>query len=399
MRAMRAHSRPMLSVEVVGARNLESHASVDAYCVVQLCPARAGYGHSDRDGSGDGEAPSLSRALRSATIPATASPAWRFAAEFVAPESPAQARVVVTLFNEKDFFFDMFPKTPNGIPGDDVDLQPDAGPRLSEGCILDAFSGPGEGFASGLYGDMHENPALQKRRQPKKLSDDAVTAGSDSDDVLTHSEDDEDEYESPSPLSACLAAEGGLIEGEDGAHETKEGCGTYKSNDAAIGTAEINTALLCRSSRMATDGWYLLRGVSSGEVRVRTIWLDDGRESLTRKEREALFAQHLATDAPMRDQYGFAIPEQSRKEWAHLRSYHDCRERRRVEEWTAEFGDEFPDVIPLEERSGSHSRVYDTLVQLSRQGIPRFWRQRVYMSVSGERHCISYCIACCETSL
>lgn len=388
----------MLSVEVVGARNLESHASVDAYCVVQLCPARAGTGHSEGDGQGDGDAPSLSRAFRSATIPATASPAWRFAAEFVAPETPAQARLVVTLFNEKNFFFDMFPKTPNGLPGDDdVDLQPDAGPRLSEGCILDAFSGPGEGFAGGLYGDMHDDPAMEKRQQSKKLSDDAVTAGSDSEDVLTHSEDDEDEYESPSPLSACLAAGGGLVEGEDGAHETKEGCGTYKSDDAAIGTAEINTALLCRSSRVATDGWYLLRGVSSGEVRVRTLWLDDGRESLTRKEREALFAQHLATGAPMRDQYGFAIPEQSRKEWTHLRSYHDCRERRRVEEWTAEFGDEFPDGITRRERSGPQ---YDTLVQLSRQGIPRSWRQRVYMSVSGERHCISCnCIPCCKAGV
>lgn len=390
---MRAQSRRTLCVEVVGARNLESHASVDAYCVVQLCPARAS--DSRHESPEHEDAPSLSRAFRSPTITATANPAWRFAAEFVSPEAPAQARLSVKLFSEKNFFFDMFPKTPNGIPDVDVD-QPDASPRLSEGYILDAFSGPSAGLTSDLYVDKREDPALRKRRRPKKLSDDFATAGSDSDDVLTHSEDDEDEYEeSPSPVSGSLTDEGDLHRSDDGAYESKEACVPYRSDDAAIGTVEINAALLCRPSRAATDGWYLLRGVNSGEVRVRTIWLDDCRESLTRKEREALFAQHLPIDVPMRDQYGFAIPEQSRKEWAHLRSYHDCRERRRVEEWTAEFGDEFPDVIPREERCESRSRVYDKVLQLTRGGIPRFWRQRVYMSVSGEwpthYDCVRYC--------
>lgn len=375
--------RRSLCVEVVGARNLESHQSVDAYCVLQLRPSRRPGG----DGPAlDAPAPSLSRAFRSPTITASADPAWRFAAEFLAPEQPSLARLSVKLFNEKHFFFDMFPRTPNGVPGAD---QADAA-RDGESYILDAFSGPGAEAVSSCYVAMRPEVTLSRRRAPKKLSDDLATAGSESDDVLTHSEDDDDEDDgdfdaSTSPLSSSITDDVDPHEHDEIQDESKDACDEYKSDDESIGAVEINMALLCKPSRVATDAWYTLRGVNSGEVRIRTIWTDGRMKPLASAEREALFAQYITGDSSMRDQYGFAIPNQSRRLWAHLKSYNDCRERRRVDEWRNEFSDQLPDVIPRDEVNSSLSSTYTKVLQLARGGIPRYWRERVYMSVSGKQ--------------
>ncbi|DBA02878.1 TPA: hypothetical protein N0F65_005905 [Lagenidium giganteum] len=261
--------RKRLWVEVVGARNLESRQAIDAYCVVRVGCGRHSVG-----------------CQRSLTIPSTLHPTWEFAAEFDLPAGRHSAgdRVCIQVFNEKNFFFDMFPGN-------------------SSIC-----SGSGS------------------------ASSDATDAGNEA-----------------------------------------EGEGT----DEALGSVEISLGALCSRSRAATDRWYLLKGVRSGEIRVRTIVEAlgvDGSQLAHRTKREAMLERHIYSH-PMRDHYGFKIPEHTAREWAHLKTYDECREERRVAEWETQFGVEF---------FASACKVENATVRrLARAGIPRHWRERVYMNVSG----------------
>ncbi|POM66630.1 Hypothetical protein PHPALM_17474, partial [Phytophthora palmivora] len=96
-----------LCVEVVGARNLESPQSVDAYCVVGLCDVKPKKARGRRRLS-------ASPSFRSSTVTASNNPIWGHVAEFVVPSRPASVRLRVQIFSEKNFFFDMFPSSSSG---------------------------------------------------------------------------------------------------------------------------------------------------------------------------------------------------------------------------------------------------------------------------------------------
>lgn len=336
---MRGECRRTLSVEVVGARGVARREAEDAYCELQL---------------------GASLALRSPSVAASARPVWRFAAEFATPAEPERVRLRVQIRSEKVFFFDMFPKTPNGLPNG----LPAAAAEANEPMLDVAF----------VTSDCHAMKA-------------EATAGSDSDGGRTHSEDEDEFDESPSPLGSLPPDE------EEDAEDAKvykpveskvEFAAASPGEEEPIGTVEINAGLLCDPARTVTDAWYPLMGENSaGQVRIRTIWLEDNRVSLSDTEREAIFEQHISRMPIMRDHYGFAVPEAARRQWFHLRSYEECRERQRVEQWVAEFGDHFPDIVARDERLEPRSRRYKRVVRLARDGIPRSWRQQVYMSVSG----------------
>ncbi|TYZ64849.1 hypothetical protein PybrP1_008153 [[Pythium] brassicae (nom. inval.)] len=317
--------RKRLWVEVVGARNLESSHALDAYCVLQVVPAL------DVDANAD-------------------------------------ANVLVQLFNEKNFFFDMFPASSDSLSS-------------RKQSVDDSSSCESRAGSTGSEDELETEAPV---------AIDSTLA------LETDSEDDEDGREcdrDPAQKVYCalqIAQSATPPATPPAAAPVEQDVDT---TDEPLGFLELNVARYCKPTRTATDAWYRLRGTRSGEVRVRTLCLDsrlDGKAaqltetaptepSSAAAAREALFRSHLY-DVAMRDHYGFAIPESAQAEWAHLRSYEDCREQRRMSDWEQAFGAEFF-FLP----SSASMPASPMVRQLARAGVPRSWRERVYMTVSGAR--------------
>ncbi|KAH7479358.1 Growth hormone-regulated TBC protein 1 [Phytophthora ramorum] len=334
-----------LCVEVVGARNLESSQSVDAYCVVTLCDVKP----RKRHGS---VRLAASPSFRSPTVAASNCPTWSYAAEFVVPARPASVRLRVQIFSEKNFFFDMFPSSSSSSLSDEDDVA-----RRTDQAASEQERKVGLGAAK---------PNI------------VVTGGkgihdSDSDDVVTLSEeeDEEDEFSGEEDVWPVIE-EHSLVAAES-------------IEDEMLGFVEINSSLLSKPARVVTDSWYSLGGTRSGEVRIRTIWYERAKRALTAQDRETLFNEHLRRSVAksMSDFYGFTIPESAREDWVHLRSYQDCREERRVEDWTRLYGTQFPERLRRCSYKEKDTEEKALLVELARAGIPRHLRERAYMNLSG----------------
>ncbi|KAG1700165.1 hypothetical protein DVH05_011974 [Phytophthora capsici] len=326
-----------LCVEVLGARNLESPQSVDAYCVVGLCDVKPKKTRGRQ---------AASPCFRSSTVTASNSPAWGHVVEFLVPNKPTNVRLRVQIFSEKNFFFDMFPSSSSSSTSEEE----------------------ASGKDTSQTGKEHRKTAA-----PKPLIDVNGWKGihdSDSDDVVTLSEEeDEDESEL-------------LDDGDVRPMITEDSTG---SDDEMLGVVEINSALLCKPSRAVTDSWYSLGGTRTGEVRIRTIWYERAKRSLTAQDREMLFEEHVSHSVakPMNDFYGFAIPELAREDWVHLRSYQDCREERRVEDWTKLYDTQFSERLRRCSFKEKDTGEKTLLMQFARAGIPRHLRERAYMNLSG----------------
>ncbi|EGZ28470.1 hypothetical protein PHYSODRAFT_467548 [Phytophthora sojae] len=338
--------RKRLCVEVVGARNLESPQSVDAYCVVGLCDVKPRKGARSRLAA----YPSF----RSSTVTDSSSPTWAHVAEFVVPARPSSVRLRVQLFSEKNFFFDMFPSSSTGSLSDE------------------------EGGEKGA--DLAGNAGKEQKKAAVVVKPKLVVTGwkgihdSDSDDVVTLSEEEDEEEEEE------------FVEDEAwSAIEENSAVAEESIDDQMLGVVEINSSLLCKPSRVVTDAWYSLGGTRTGEVRIRTAWYERSKRALTAQDREMLFEQHVnqAVTKPMNDFYGFAIPEAAREDWLHLRSYQDCREERRVEDWTKLYGTQFPERLRRCSYKEKDTEEKTLLMQLARAGIPRHLRERAYMNLSG----------------
>ncbi|KAG7384583.1 TBC protein [Phytophthora pseudosyringae] len=345
--------RKRLCVEVVGARNLESPQSVDAYCVVGLCdvkPKRA-----------RGRRLAASPSFRSSTVTASNSPTWGYATEFVVPARPASVRLRVQLFSEKNFFFDMFPSSSSGSSSR-------SNSSLSEG----EEEGEKARDQAGYTGKEQRRAAAPKPQiyvnGGKGIHD------SDSDDVVTLSEEEDEEDDA--------------VVGEDDVWPVIEEDATVAAesiDDEMLGVVEINSSLLCKPSRVVTDSWYSLGGTRTGEVRIRTVWYERAKRALTAQDREMLFEEHvrLTVAKPTSDFYGFTIPESAREGWVHLRSYQDCREERRVEDWTKLYDTQFPERLRRCSFKEKDTEEKALLMQLARAGIPRHLREGAYMNLSG----------------
>ncbi|GMF11623.1 unnamed protein product [Phytophthora lilii] len=196
---------------------------------------------------------------------------------------------------------------------------------------------------------------------------------SDSDDVVTLSEeeDEDDEFVEEDDVWPVI---------EEDATVAAENI-----NDEMLGVVEINSSLLCKPSRVVTDAWYSLGGTRSGEVRIRTIWYERAKRALTAQDRELLFEEHVSQSVakPMSDFYGLTIPDSAREDWVHLRSYQDCREERRVEDWTRLYGTQFPERLQRCSYKEKDTGEKELLMELARAGIPRHLRERAYMNLSG----------------
>ncbi|CAH0491165.1 unnamed protein product [Peronospora farinosa] len=335
--------RKRLCVKVVSARNLESPQLVDAYCVVGLCEVKSKKYRGN-----------YRLARRSLTVTGSTSLSWAHVAEFVVPVRPASVRLIVQVFCKKNFFFDMFPSSCSNLSDEEEEEV-----KVIQEKTLSA---------------KEEKKTLTSRPQTfvngwKRIHD------SDSDDVVTLSEEEDedvdeihDDEEDDSPL----------IE--------EENAGVVGNcNDEMLGAVEINLSLLCKSSRPVTDSWYCLGGTRTGEVRIRTIWYERGVRPLTAQDRDMLFEEHLnrSIAKPMSDFYGFAIPEAARKDWMHLRSYQDCREERRVEDWARLYGTQLSERLRRCSYKEKDTEEKALLIQLARAGIPRHLRERAYMNLSG----------------
>ena len=199
-----SHCRRRLRVEVVGARNLESKQSIDAYCVVRFGGA--------------------SRVYRSPTVPSNAHPQWSFAAELPVPASnKSSRRLSVHLFNENNFFFDMFP------------------------C------GGGSGGGGGASDECEGDPPTRSPRDGKAQE--------------------------------------------------------VESADEALGRVDLCLGLLCSRSRPVTDMWYLLRGTRSGEVRIKTTFIDENMSNQEATVETSGSQQATENAVDLLDHYGFRIPE------------------------------------------------------------------------------------------
>lgn len=328
-----------LCVEVVGARNLESPQSVDAYCVVQLCDIKP---KTARGRPRLAASPSF----RSSTVTDSKSPTWSHVAEFVVPARPASVRLRVQLFSEKNFFFDMFPTNSS------------------------SFDEEGEKNRNQIDYPAKEHSVL---RPQIYINGSKGIYDSDSDDVVTLSEeeDENDEFADDDDVWPVI--------------EEKIAATTESIDDEMLGAVEINSNLLCKPSRVATDSWYSLGGTRTGEVRIRTVWYERAKRALTAQDREVLFEKHVShfMAKPVSDFYGFNIPESARKEWVHLRSYQDCREERRVEDWTKIYGTQFPERLRRCSYKEKDTEEKALLIQLARAGIPRHLRECAYVNLSG----------------
>ncbi|CAI5736503.1 unnamed protein product [Peronospora destructor] len=224
--------RKRLCVEVAGARNLESSQSVDAYCVVGLCDVKVKKHRSS-------------------------SPSWAHVAEFVMPVRPASVRLVVQLYCEKNFFFDMFPSTSSNVSDEEEEVKVINEAALTtkkENNLL--VTKPRKDFVNGWKG-VHDSD-----------SDDVVTLSEEEDEDVDEINDEENVW----PLMEEEAA--GAVGNCD---------------DEMLGVVELNLSLLCKPSRPVTDSWYSLGGTRTGEVRIRTIWYERGVRPFTAQDRDMLF--------------------------------------------------------------------------------------------------------------
>ncbi|KAL7680496.1 putative C2 domain, Rab-GTPase-TBC domain, Rab-GTPase-TBC domain superfamily [Plasmopara halstedii] len=333
-------NRKRLCVEVVGARNLESPQSVDAYCVVGLCDIKSNArGRSYLAGSPK---------FRSSTVTSCKCPTWGHAIELVVPVNPGRLRLRVQLYSAKNFFFDMFPFGSNTLFHE------------------------GEENASCSIGTEHKQTAFTSHTIVNGV---IGVHDSDSDDVVTLSEE-EDEVDQ--------------IIGDDDVFMSLVGEETVMNaakhtDDEMLGILEINLTSLCKPTKVVTDSWYSLGGTRTGEVRIRTIWVEKTEKPLTAQDRAMLFEAHASRlmSKSMSDFYGFTIPLAARKDWVHLRSYQDCREERRVEVWTKLFSTQLPERLRRCSYKAKDSEEKALLMQLTRAGIPRHMRESAYLNLSG----------------
>ncbi|KAI9908435.1 hypothetical protein PsorP6_003948 [Peronosclerospora sorghi] len=321
--------RKRLCVDVVGARNLASSQSVDAYCIVELCDVKPNKYRT------------LSLASRSSTVSGSNNPEWAFVTEFVVPSRPASVRLRAQLFSERNFFFDMFPSNSSH--------NEEGSQRGSDECsrqeMIKLVSKP----QIVMNGWVHD---------------------SDSDDVVTLSEEeDEDEKFGREDSVWPTRATDVVVAAEN-------------SQDERLGIVEITLSLLCKPSRVVTDAWYSLAGTRTGEVRIRTVCSDG---VLTASDRDRLFEEHVhhLVAKPLKDFYGFTVVEAARREWVHLRSYQDCREERRAENWTRLYNSQLPEILRRCSYKDKDTEEKALLVQLAQSGIPRHLRQCAYMNLSG----------------
>uniref|UniRef100_K3WPV8 Rab-GAP TBC domain-containing protein n=1 Tax=Globisporangium ultimum (strain ATCC 200006 / CBS 805.95 / DAOM BR144) TaxID=431595 RepID=K3WPV8_GLOUD len=382
--------RNKLWLEVVGARNLESRQAVDAYCVVQqlVVPAPVTVKlHAQEKGQDAAALPS-----RSPTIQSSGNPAWSHAIELDIVEDGGDAadpvsstlasdpRVMIQVFNEKNFFFDMFPassgSSSSSSPKSAVDAS--AADEDSRQEMMDREEeGEEEGSNRGKLDSLclsHETDSDDDEDRELGLIDYAFVDTTPKAKIkrlnssITPVERISDKKTTRNSTPAAPAPIATQSEGLD-------------PSDEALGFLELSVALLRKSSRIATDKWYVLRGTRSGEIRIRTLWLDDATLATDEQARERIFAEQVY-EVPMYDHYGFRISDRLQKDWAHLRSYEDCREERRVSDWERAFGTQFFSLQHHRDFLASENTV---LRQLARGGIPRHWRERVYMNLSGAR--------------
>uniref|UniRef100_A0AAV1VL99 Rab-GAP TBC domain-containing protein n=1 Tax=Peronospora matthiolae TaxID=2874970 RepID=A0AAV1VL99_9STRA len=348
---MRRH-RKRLSVEVVSARNLESSQSIDSYCVVGLCDVKSMKRRSNY-------CLAASSGVRSSTVTGSSHPTWAHVTEFVLPAHPASVRLRVELCSKRSFFFDMFPPSADGRKFTDEKEAP-----VGNACDRLAYVDP----------DWRKSPVTSEPQDCVKGS--KGIQDSDSDDVATLSEEEDDEVDEDEVFE------------EDDAWPTAEedaAVAALNFNDEVLGTIEINSSLLCKPSRVVTDSWYSLSGTRTGEVRIRTIWYVGAKRALTAQDRAVLYEEHVQRCAakPMKDFYGFTIPDAARDDWVHLRSYRDCREERRVEDWTRLYGTQSIECLQRCSYREKDTEEKALLLQLARNGIPRHLRERAYMHLSG----------------
>lgn len=383
--------RRKLWVEVVCARNLESRQSLDAYCVVQVVGTRLGRNKAtaailsgsgrEKDRSDDPLLTSRSTSVQSIGSSAT----WPHAIEFELEDAIAtgpgssrdtvagDARVVVQLFNEKNFFFDMFPSSGNSSS------------------------------SSGRKNSMSSNSCSENSNA---LDADEVSTAERVPAYETDSDDDDEEHDDRSRglehKAQWLHQAAGNVTAEPSYAIRTPQIPRLESElldgtDEPLGFLELNLALFCNSSRVVTDAWYVLRGTRSGEVRIRTLYMDEHFNSsvidqaVTTAEaaqaRESVFQEQIY-GCELRDHYGFKISDHARQEWTHLRSYEDCREERRLSDWELAFGTHFFSVNRCDS-----VKENSVVRQLARAGIPRSWRERVYMNISGTvRSCELLCL-------
>ncbi|GMF28944.1 unnamed protein product [Phytophthora lilii] len=95
-----------------------------------------------------------------------------------------------------------------------------------------------------------------------------------------------------------------------------------------------------------------------------------------------MYARSCSFVVSMSDFYGFTIPDSAREDWVHLRSYQDCREERRVEDWTRLYGTQFPERLQRCSYKEKDTGEKELLMELARAGIPRHLRERAYMNLS-----------------
>lgn len=368
-----ALSRPRLWVEVVGARNLDSYQSVDAYCVIELLGDEAVDAPSNstaatvlsRRGSG-----AISSRSPTASSSNQMNPAWNHSVEFSLPPTThaplsmtatpgagdakcgtsdvaaPSFRLRVQVFNEKNFFFDMFPTS--GMSNS----------ASSRSC------------SSSTSSSSSSSPAKSARRPGgnRRASWDFILDGEE--------EEDDDDVTSTIDKASEALKRSSRASSDQEEKRSQSGGNAPEAADEALGSIEIHGGGLMNGDRIATDRWYRLKNARSGEIRVRTIIYQlENSMKMNELDRDEIFMKNLYR-APMTDRHGFSIPEKSRKEWAHLRSYQECREARRIEEWTAAFGSKFSaQSLGLKKRA--------LVRQLARDGIPNNWRQDVYMNISG----------------
>lgn len=360
--------RPRLWVEVVGARNLDCYQSVDAYCVIELLGDELNTPSNSAAAVLSRGRDALSSVMSSRSPTASSSnqmnPAWNHNVEFALPPSHSPLsmtatpgvrdskrgtsdavpsfRLRVRVFNEKNFFFDMFP-----------------GSGMSN-------SASSRSCSSSTSSSSSSSPAKSNRRPGNRRDSwDFCLDGEEDDDVTTTIDKASDVLKRNSRTSSDLEEK-----------QSQSGGTAQDAADEALGFIEIRGDWLMNGDRVATDRWYRLKNARSGEIRIRTITYQLQNGTLMNEvDRDEIFMENLYC-APMTDQHGFSIPEKSRKEWAHLRSYQECREERRIEEWTAAFGPKFSaQSLRLKKRSLVRQLVCD--------GIPNDWRQDVYMNISG----------------
>ncbi|GAB9462687.1 hypothetical protein Gpo141_00000174 [Globisporangium polare] len=276
---------------------------------------------------------------------------------------------MVQIFNEKNFFFDMFP---------------------FESISSSSSSGGKNSMSSNSCSESAN--AVDADNAPRVERAPAYETESEDDEEHDHTREVEQKLEWTHQAAGNATAE--LSSATSAAAKTLqspclEGSELLDETDEPLGYLELDLALFCKPSRIATDTWYVLRGTRSGEVRIRTLFMDEHFNSSAMdnavttaaavEARKAILQEQIYS-CELRDHYGFKISDHARQEWTHLRSYEDCREERRLGDWELAFGNHFFSVNRCDS-----AKENSVVRQLARAGVPRSWRERVYMSISGAR--------------